>query len=92
MTSRPTAQASGLPPNVEPCWPGLNTPSTSREDTTADSGRMPPPSALPRTYMSGTTPSCSQANVVPVLPSPDWISSAISSAPCAEHSSLTLAR
>ena len=40
---------------------------------------VPPPSALPSTYMSGTTPSASQANVSPVRPSPDWISSAISS-------------
>ena len=35
MTSRPTAQASGLPPNVEPCWPGR----TRR----GPRGRTPPP-------------------------------------------------
>jgi hypothetical protein len=46
MTSRPTAQANGLPPNVEPCWPGRYTPRTSREDTTAETGTIPPPSAL----------------------------------------------
>ena len=53
---------------------------------------MPPPSALPSRYMSGRTPSCSQAKVAPVRPSPDWISSAIMSAPCAVHSSRTAAR
>src|SRR6266571_6398477 len=92
MTSRATAQASGLPPNVEPCWPGLNTPSTSPDETTAETGTMPPPSALPSTYMSGTTSSCSQANVVPVRPSPDWISSAIISALRAEQRSRTPVR
>ena len=56
ITSTPIAHASGLPPNVEPCSPGLNTPSTSRSATTADNGTMPPPSALPRMYTSGTTP------------------------------------
>src|SRR5262249_5161491 len=76
ITSRPTAQARGWPPNVEPCWPGRNTPRISLEDTTADTGTMPPPSAFPSRYMSGTTSSCSQANVVPVRPRPDWISSA----------------
>src|SRR6266516_5924096 len=92
MTSRATAHASGLPPKVEPCWPGRNTPSTSAVDTTAEMGTMPPPSALPSTYMSGTTSSCSHANVVPVRPRPDWISSAIISAPWAEQRSRTPVR
>ena len=48
MTARPIAQASGLPPNVDPCWPGCRTPSTSRRPTTAETGMIPPPSALPR--------------------------------------------
>ena len=33
--------------------------------TTAETGMIPPPSALPRMYTSGTTPSWSQANVLP---------------------------
>ena len=78
-TSRPTAAASGLPPNVEPCWPGCSTPSTSRSPTTAETGTMPPPSALPSRYRSGTTPTSSHANVEPTRPRPDWISSAMSS-------------
>src|SRR5699024_10110897 len=43
-----TAQASGLPPNVEPWDPGLNTSSTSLSATTAEIGNTPPPRALPR--------------------------------------------
>src|ERR1700761_2729661 len=92
ITSRATAHASGFPPNVEPCWPGRSTPSTEREDTIADTGTIPPPSALPSRYASGTTPSASQANVVPTRPSPDWISSAIISAPADVHSDRSPAR
>ncbi|ALE79243.1 hypothetical protein WY02_13255 [Pseudonocardia sp. AL041005-10] len=47
-TADPTAAASGLPPKVEPCSPGRSTPSTSRRPTTALTGTIPPPSALPR--------------------------------------------
>ena len=36
--------------------PARSTPSTSRSPTTADTGTMPPPSALPSRYRSGTTP------------------------------------
>ena len=92
ITSRPTAQASGLPPKVDPCCPGLSTPSTDREDTIADTGTIPPPSALPSRYASGTTSSSEQANVDPTRPRPDWISSAISSAPADVHSDRTPAR
>ena len=63
MTSRATAQASGFPPNVDPCCPGWSTPSTGQFETIADTGTMPPPSALPSRYASGTTPSAVQANV-----------------------------
>src|SRR4051794_12390605 len=48
-TARPRAQASGLPPNVEPCEPGPKTPSTSSSPATADRATIPPPSALPST-------------------------------------------
>jgi hypothetical protein len=82
MTSRAMAQASGFPPNVDPCCPGRSTPSTCAEETMADTGTMPPPSAFPSRYASGTTPDASQAKVCPVRPRPDWISSAIISAPC----------
>ena len=59
--------------------PGWSTPSTSRSPTTAETGTMPPPSALPSRYRSGTTPTRSHANVAPTRPSPDWISSAMNS-------------
>ena len=36
--ARATAQASGLPPKVEPCWPGFSTPSTSEFESTAETG------------------------------------------------------
>ena len=39
-TSSATAQASGLPPKVLPCCPGLNRPRTSSEPTTAETGTM----------------------------------------------------
>src|SRR5215470_2893634 len=35
---RATAQASGLPPKVEPCWPGFNVPSTALLESTAEPG------------------------------------------------------
>ncbi|CFN79823.1 Uncharacterised protein [Bordetella pertussis] len=36
--ARATAQASGLPPKVLPCWPGWKMPSTAWFDSTADTG------------------------------------------------------
>src|ERR1700755_1265481 len=35
---RATAQASGLPPKVEPCWPGFSVPSTALFESTAEPG------------------------------------------------------
>ncbi|KAG1083362.1 hypothetical protein G6F40_014792 [Rhizopus arrhizus] len=52
----------------------------------------PPPSALARVTMSGTTSSCQCANSVPVRPMPAWISSSTSSALCWSHSSRTRLR
>ena len=48
----------------------------SRFAATQEIGNTPPPSALPSMYMSGVTPSQSQANTLPVRPKPVWISSA----------------
>ena len=42
--------------------------------------------------MSGATPSCWQANMVPVLPSPLGISSKISSVPCRSQAARTRAQ
>ncbi|CPU65779.1 Uncharacterised protein [Mycobacteroides abscessus] len=59
-----------------PCVPGVSTSSTSRRPTTAETGTIPPPSALPRVTRSGRTPHVSVASVAPARPRPDWISSA----------------
>ncbi|BDZ45445.1 hypothetical protein GCM10025866_13540 [Naasia aerilata] len=91
-TSRPTAAASGFPPKVEPCSPGRRTPRTSPRPTTADTGTIPPPSALPSRYRSGTTPTSSHAKVVPVRPRPDWISSATKSTFRSSQSARTAGR
>ena len=61
-----TAHANGFPPNVEPCEPGLNTPKISLFATTQEIGNTPPPRALPKIYISGSTSSQSQANILPV--------------------------
>ncbi len=53
---------------------------------------MPPPSALPSRYTSGTTPSRSHANVVPTRPRPDWISSAMNRTLCRVQISRTAVR
>ena len=47
----------------------------------AESGMTPPPIALPRHMMSGTTPQWSTPKSLPVRPSPVWTSSAIRSVP-----------
>ena len=41
---------------------------------------------LPTHMMSGSTPSCSQAHIVPVRPTPDCTSSTTSRMPCSSHS------
>ena len=92
MTARPTAQASGFPPKVLPCVPAVRTPRTSCGATTADTGTIPPPRALPRTSASGRTPSRCTANVVPTRPRPAWISSAMNSAPWESQTRRTAAR
>ena len=79
----PAAQASGLPPKVDEWMNGFgsSTFQISGVDMNADSGITPPPSALPRQRMSGTTSQCSTANILPVRPMPVCTSSAISSTP-----------
>ena len=53
---------------------------------------VPPPRALPSRYASGITSSAAHANVYPVRPSPDWISSAIIKIPFSVHSDRIPAR
>ena len=66
----PTTEASGYPPNVEPSEPGVNKPSTSSLPATKETGRIPPPAALPQPIISGTTPNNWCAKFLPVLPKP----------------------
>eukprot|EP01085_Mycamoeba_gemmipara_P004313 Mycagemm_TRINITY_DN10216_c0_g1::TRINITY_DN10216_c0_g1_i1::g.4313::m.4313 type:complete len:185 gc:universal TRINITY_DN10216_c0_g1_i1:1392-838(-) len=82
-----TADPRGLPPNVEPCSPGLMHSITSLEARMQLTGNTPPPSALPRMTMSGLKPSQSQASSLPVLQRPVWISSAMKSTLCFLQSS-----
>jgi hypothetical protein len=46
--ARATAQAIGLPPNVEPCWPGFRVPSTALFERTADDAGGVPKYVLAR--------------------------------------------
>ena len=54
----------------------------------APSGK-PAPNAFPVNKISGTTPYCSKANKVPVLPKPDCISSKINKAHSSSHFALS---
>ena len=80
--SRPTAAPSALPPKVLPWSPGLKTPITDSRAQKAETGRSPPPSALPRMIPSGFTPSWWQASTLPVRPRPVCTSSTIMSTLC----------
>ena len=90
--SRPTAAASGLPPNVEPWSPGRNTPMMSRLARAADTGSTPPPRALPTSSTSGLASSYWWAKRLPQRPNPVWISSNTNRMPLRVQISRTLAR
>src|SRR5690242_7833956 len=83
-TAPATAQASGLPPYVVPCTPTENALAMSAVVSMAPTGK-PPPRPLALVRMSGTMFFCMYENSAPVRPMPLWISSRISSAPCALH-------
>ena len=81
-----TEQASGLPINVGPC---IKHPATPLQIWSAmllwvqvaDRVIYPPVRALPIHIISGTTPACSAAKNLPVLPKPVAISSKITNIP-----------
>src|SRR5690606_1295988 len=79
-TARPAAAASGLPPKVVPCPPLGMLLATSSVMSVAPMG-TPPARPFAKVTMSAETPEVSLARNVPVRPTPDWISSKISSAP-----------
>ena len=72
-----TFAATGFPPNVDPCSPGLMVNMISSSARTADTGKTPPDKALPRIRISGRTPSKSHASNFPVRAIPVCTSSAI---------------
>ena len=51
-----TSQATGLPPKVEPCSPGLIVSMTSSDANIAETGNTPPERAFPKINMSGLNP------------------------------------
>ena len=92
MAVMATLQPKGLPPKVLPCSPGLIHNITSSLVRAADTGKTPPPRALPRVRMSGFTPSQSHADRLPVRPRPDCTSSAIQRTLYLVHKARTLFR
>ena len=87
--TRAAAAASGLPPYDDELPLGLahgfEKASSSRAITPLIG--KPPPNPFPTVRMSGRTPSCSIANILPVRPNPVIISSQISRAPSSSASS-----
>ena len=83
-TASPAAHASGEPAKVPPSPPGPGESMMSALPVTAESG-TPPATLLAMVMRSGSTPECSMANMRPVRPKPDWISSAISTMPWLSH-------
>ena len=69
IVARAAAQATGLPPYVEPCAPGPHDSSSSARATIAPSG-IPDAMPLAASRMSGSTPQCSTAHILPVRPAP----------------------
>jgi len=86
MTSRVArelAQATQFPPNVLECAPG--TPQSSSLRNTVAAMGIPDPSALDMQVISGSTPKCSAAHILPVRPIPAWTSSSTRRIPCERH-------
>ena len=69
------AHDTGLPPYVDPCVPTVHVIFESLA-IMAPSG-IPLAMPLPASKMSGSTPKCSTAHIVPVRPMPDCTSSQI---------------
>ncbi len=81
---------TGLPAIVEP-WLPAGQVMSSRGAIIAPSG-MPEAIPLASSRMSGTTPECSAANILPVRPMPVCTSSNTSMMPCASQSARSRGR
>ena len=90
-TASAAAQATGLPPNVLPCWPAVSISPVVPKPTQAPMG-IPPPRPLASVTTSGRTPSPLWANQAPVRPIPLCTSSTTSSAPAASQAWRAAAR
>src|SRR3954451_24190802 len=80
QTAPAAAQATGLPPKVEP-WSPATKPSGASSETRRQPIGRPLASAFASVTRCGRTPTCSKAKKEPVRPVPVWISSRQSSAP-----------
>ena len=83
-TALAVAVASGLPPNVLPWLPATSRSDAAPNVMSAPIGN-PPPMPFATAIASGMMPKCWNANQSPVRPAPVWISSRMSSAPCASR-------
>ena len=94
MVAIAAAQQTGLPPKVVVWRNGFSMyfSQVRGVPTQAPIGITPPPKPLPKAIRSGTTPSCSQANILPLRPMPLWTSSRTSIAPYRSQISRAAAR
>ncbi len=79
------AHDTGLPPNVLACAPGGHVMMSARAAATPSG--IPDAMPFAMAIMSGRTPVCSIANILPLRPMPDCTSSATSRIPCVVVSS-----
>ncbi len=85
MVASAAAHETGFPPYVEPCVPIVHV-IVSSFAIMAPSG-MPLAMPLPASRMSGSTPVCSTAHILPVRPMPHCTSSQTRRMPCRSQSS-----
>ena len=79
MVASAAATATGLPPKVEACAPGAQSMMSARAIIALNGSPLAMPFAVVK--MSGATPKCSAAHILPVRPMPHCTSSKISRMP-----------
>ena len=90
-TAFAAAQATGLPPKVVPCDPGVKSVAALPRAMVAPMG-SPPPNPFAMVITSGAMPSCWKAKKSPVRPTPVCTSSVMKRIPWASQSSRTFVR